>query len=225
MKRYRKTRMPAEMKRTLLIFVTVVTVLVGVMMTCVAIHDTDSPWWERVFIAVCPTALIPALFALMYRIDQAVVYAVGEREVRLILGRIPGRRIRFEEYPAILLTNAGHFMRGRSLICPIEVEDITGDHPGTRVTAPGIVLLNAHYPVETLRPGMFDLSLRVQNDAYFQRVGICYEEALMDILRHTSGAVYVLADVREAHREMLDRVDQAFPGRMLVVETDGVRAY
>ncbi len=96
---------------------------------------------------------------------------------------------------------------------------------GARVTAPGIVLLTAHDAVQTLRPGMFDLDLRVRDGIYFERVGLCYEDALMDILRHTNGAVYVLADVREAHREMLDRVDQAFPGRMLVVETEGVRAY
>ncbi len=215
MKRYRQTCLPANARKIYFGTAAVVTVFVGIVMTVAAVSSNAAPWWERLLCVILPTTAVPAGFAFLYWLSALYWYQITDKSIRLFYGRLPYRRIRYEEYPTVLLTNAGRYYRGYSIIYPIEYTDAEGK----RLIYPAITLLDVNYPMETVHrsPGMCDLDMRVRNGAYFQRVGICYEDALMELLRHTNGAVYVLPDVLKAHREMFDRVDKAFPQRLQVL--------
>ncbi len=221
MKRYRKTCLSSDARKGYFGITAVLTVIIGVLATVAAVSSNTAPWWERLLCAVILTALLPITFMVIYWLLLIFRYRVEKEGIRLFFGWIPYRKIRYEEYPTVLLTNAGRYYRGNAIFYPIEYTDAEGN----RLIYPAISFLDENYPMETVHPGMCDLEMRVRNGAYFEHVGICYEEALMELLRHTNGEVYVLSDVRDAHRGMLDRMNKAFPNRLQVITEAGIRPY
>ncbi len=213
MKRYRKTCLSSDARKGYFGVTAVLTIIIGVLATVAAVSSNTAPWWARLLCAVILTALLPITLMVIYWLSVIFRYRVEEDGIRLFFGWIPYRKIRYEDYPTVLLTNAGRYYRGHVIMLPIEYTDAEGK----RRIYPSISLLDENYPMETVHPGMCDRDMRARNGAYFQHVGICWEDALIELLSHTGDAVYVLPDVLEAHREMFDRIDKVFPQRLQVV--------
>lgn len=138
---------------------------------------------------------------------------------------IPYKKIDYIKYNAIVISNASYNNQiGYGIFdtqnIPMQYI-IKNGNKSKKITFPFITMLEPTFPIHKLKDKMNsrDLPLSISQDCY--SLGICWFEALSELLEHTDYKVYILEDVYMRFKGILDNTFSKYDtSRFFIVSND-----
>ncbi len=127
----------------------------------------------------------------------AYKYSYSEKEINLLYMSMNYRKIKYEDYSIIIISNASYnngYSDTRCYNLPMQyiVKDKTKK---IRITYPFISLHKSEYPVDNLKSGLHSRDLIGRKHHKIIFLGICWFDSFAELLKHSNAMVYVLEDV------------------------------
>ncbi|MGN1155743.1 MAG: hypothetical protein ACI4TK_06165 [Agathobacter sp.] len=210
MKKYkRKTPLVSPLKITIAaLYAAIVTA------TIIIFVGTDNEWYI-ICSGITASLFIGDLFVI---IGAGGRYLYSDKCIEVFWQLLSYKKLDYSWFSAIVISNApynngyGYGING-NIPMQYRVKENNGH---TKVTLPFITLHNHQYPINQIKKGMSNRDLFMINNDEIYCLGICWNDSLEELLKHTNCSVYVLEDVYlrfkgqfdtafSAHKENLDR--------------------
>lgn len=143
-------------------------------------------------------------------------YQITAEEIRFRFFGITYRKVGFTEYSRIVITNATFHVKtsgGLAGFMPLIDKERTIKN-GNTVCFPYFVAVTEDFPMEKIRSGMDAADVYHQNWYQASPVGICYHNALKELIDVKKVTIYIQKDVYLHYQDLF----QAYGNAALIVE-------
>ena len=218
MKRYKRRK--AFIKPKVLYIVLICSILL-ILISAVSNFEAE------LIIILCSILSVTLLITFMNFLGTCQHFSCGKDGVTLSSFRMRYKTFRYNAYSIIMISNAS-YLNGyeNPLYSNIPMLDDSDENGRQKKPLPYISLCGPSYPVNRVKPGMLGSDLRlIGNEIAF--VGICWFDALNELLINTNLPVYLLEDVYLGHKHKFDKtfVECGVDPNRLFIISDNIVEY
>lgn len=158
--------------------------------------------------------LCGGIAAMLFVCDLFIVagaagrYGYSDKCIYLIYPPFTYKKLYYSDYNAVVISNASYnngYGYGVNGNMPMQYK-VKGENRYTKGTYPFITLHAPQYPLNQIREKMNSRDLFLADSENIFCLGICWFDALSELLAHTDMPVYVLEDVYLRFREKFDSI-------------------
>lgn len=196
MKRYKRRK--AFIKPKVLYIILICSILLILI-------SAISHFEGELIIILCGILWITLLITFMNVLGTCQHFSCGKDSVTLSIFRRRYKTFRYNACSLIMISNASYLNGyGNPMYRNIPMLDDSDGNGRQKKTLPYISLCGPSYPVSRVKPGMHGSDLRLLSDE-ITFVGICWFDALNELLVNTNLPVYLLEDVYLGHKHKFDK--------------------
>lgn len=177
---------------------------VAVTIMNIIFSGTDNEW-HILCGGIAAMLLIGDLFIVA---GTAGRYGCSDICIYLMYPPFTYKKIYYSDYNAVVISNASYnngYGYGVNGNMPMQYK-VKGENGYAKVTYPFITLHTPQYPLNQIRGRMNSRDLFLADSENIFCLGICWFDALSELLAHTDMPVYVLEDVYLRFKEKFDSI-------------------
>ncbi|MBO4860172.1 MAG: hypothetical protein J5530_01355 [Clostridia bacterium] len=162
--------------------------------------DKLFPWALLLFVL----SLTYFLFGWVYEQRR---YKISSDGIVFSFFGINYKRILFDDYPVIIISNAAVSHYGTVLPIRDRARTKTNGHP---VSYPYFVVCTGLFPLSRVKPEMNSVTVHALNYAQSEYIGICWEDALAEVIDKTDIVINVQSDIFGNYKEFFRKNPERF---------------
>lgn len=195
----RKTPLISPIKMAVAALCAAIAAIMGVIFS-----GTDNEWY-----IICGGIAVTLFFCDMFIVAGAAgQYGCSDKCIYLMYPPFTYKKLYYSDFNAVVISNASYnngYGYGVNGNMPMQYK-VKGTDGYTKVTYPFITLHTPQYPVNKIQERMNSRDLFFADSENIFCLGICWFDALSELLTHTDMPVYVLEDVYLRFRGKFDSI-------------------
>lgn len=195
----RKTPLISPIKLAVAALCAAIAAIVGVIFS-----GTDNEWY-----IICGGIAVTLFFCDVFIVAGAAgQYGCSDKCIYLMYPPFTYKKLNYSDYNAVVISNASYnngYGYGPNENMPMQYK-VKGTDGHINVTYPFITLHMPQYPVNKIQERMNSRDLFLAGSENIFCLGICWFDALSELLTHTDMPVYVLEDVYLRFRGKFDSI-------------------